>query len=217
MSNGDVFSVSLDKNPLIKVEVVPGHFTTGYYHTNNYLDVSKLKASALVARDVARELAVPYISSTMVETIVCMDNTEVIGAYLAEELLEHGVSIINSGGEIHVLTPMGTTRGKMYFQDSVLEWLFEREILLLTATISSGRTIGSALECISYYGGNVVGISTLFLTSHEWSEHQVNPLFTAEDIPGFKQFYPADCEMCKAGQGLDAIISSDGYTRINTG
>ncbi|MCL2766360.1 MAG: hypothetical protein FWD21_01575 [Peptococcaceae bacterium] len=216
MANDEKFRISLDKNPSIVAEVVPGHFTTGYYHANYYLDVSKLKASALVARDVARELAIPYIARTTVETIVCMDNTEVIGAYLAEELLEHGALIINSGGEIHVVTPMGSSLGKFVFQDSVLDWLYERDIVLLTATISSGRTVNSALECISYYGGNVVGISTLFMTSHDWTERAVHPLFTVEDIPGFKQFLPADCEICKSGQSLDAIISSEGYTKIGS-
>ncbi|MDR1566701.1 MAG: hypothetical protein LBS48_05400 [Treponema sp.] len=55
----NVFSISLVKNPVISIKVIPGHFTTSNAHSNYYLDVSDLKADALVARDVARELAIP--------------------------------------------------------------------------------------------------------------------------------------------------------------
>jgi hypothetical protein len=38
------------KNPIISISIIPGHFTTGNAHINNYLDVSGLKSNAMVAR-----------------------------------------------------------------------------------------------------------------------------------------------------------------------
>jgi orotate phosphoribosyltransferase len=214
MKEKEVSTIHLERNSIIYIKVIPGHFTTGNSHVNTYLDLSTLKSSAMVARDVARELAIPYLTTTMVDTILCMENMDVIGAYLAEELLEEGVSVINVNSEIHVVTPIINSHGKLIFQESVFAWIKDRTILLLVASISSGSTMNSALNCLAYYGGNVVGVSSLFLASQDWTEQQVHPLFTAEDIPGYEQYLPAQCRMCQEGHELDALISSEGYTKI---
>jgi orotate phosphoribosyltransferase len=210
------YKVSLTKNPKISVKVIPGHYATNSAHINNYLDVSPLKSNALVARDVARELAIPYLSSSLVETIVCMENTKVIGAFIAEELLQHGMSVMNSESEINVVTPLNNTSGKMIFFDSEIKLITNRKILLLVATISSGKTVNNTLECLEYYGGELAGISTLFLASDLNLDLEVNTLFTAEDIHDYKIYNPSECELCKAGVKVNAIISSEGYKKISS-
>jgi len=206
--------VSLHKNPLISMRVIPGHFTTSTTHITHYLDVSALKSNAHVARDVARELAIPYLSSTLVETIVCLERTEVIGAYLAEELLQPGGPVVNTDSEIYVVTPITNNIGNLSFQSSMIKNITNKNILMLTATIASGRTLDSALDCLSYYGGSIVGISSLFTVPNDIIELEINSMFTKEDIPGYTIYSSRDCEMCKSGQKLDALISSEGYTRI---
>ena len=207
------FEISLAKNPAITVNVIPGHFTTSNVHINYFIDVWELKSNALIAREVARELAIPYLASTLIDTIVCMERTVVIGAYLAEELQREGTAVMNSGGEIHVVSPLSNTNGNLIFQDNAIEWIRNKNILLLVASISSGGTIKSTVECIAYYGGRLAGISSLFFSPEEF-EYDVHALFTSADIPGYRVSNTADCEMCKAGRKLDAIISSEGYTRI---
>ena len=211
---GKAFNIVLEKNPIISIRVIPGHFTTTNIHVNYYLDVSTLKSNALVARDVGRELAIPYLSSTLVDTIVCMENTKVIGAYLAEELLGEGTAVMNSGGDIHVVTPMQSDGGKLVFYDSEVEWITNKNILLLTATVSSGKTLKSALDCLSFYDGRIAGISALFMLSVDDPTHNIHTLFSAEDIPGYKLSEFDNCGMCMTGQKLDAIISSEGFTKI---
>lgn len=208
-----VFNVSLAKNPKISGNVISGHFATNktQTHVSHYLDVSTLKSNALIAHDVARELAAPYLSSTSVDTIVCMDKTEVIGAYLAEELQSGG---INRDHDIYVLTPTSNVNHDLIFQDNMLGRITDRNVILLTAWIVSGLTMGRALECFAYYGGRSVGISTLFLAQPEKWDDDVHTLFTSKDIPNYKLFNPSQCEMCKAGLKLDAIVSYDGYTNI---
>jgi len=206
--------VSLAKNPKIAIRIHTGHFSTSNAHSNHYLDYCELKCNASVARDVAKELAIPYLSSTVIDTIVCIEKTSVIAAYLAEELLQDGTSSINSDGLIHVVSPITSSYGNWVFPSNRAEWINGKNILLLVATISSGRTLNSMLECISYYGGNLVGISTLYLASPDMCQLMVNPLFTSKDIPGYQLYAPGDCQMCKDGQKIDALISSEGYTRI---
>ena len=207
------FNVSLEKNPLIKIKVIPGHFTTSNLHTNSYLDVSELKSNAVIALDVAREMAIPYISSKPVDTIVCMEKTEMIGAYIAQELIHEGRSI-SQGNAIHVVSPINNAYGNLAFADSVAGWISGKNILLLLATVSSGRTLNISLDCISYYGGKLAGISALYVSSDVRLGQEIFPMFTSDDIPGYKLFNHSDCDMCKAGQKLDAIISSEGYTKI---
>ena len=214
----DVFTVSLEKNPIITIKVEKGHFATVSSHTNCYLDVNELKTNAMVARDVAHELAVPYYSSNMVDSIVCIEHTEVIGAYLAEEMNQEGMAIGNSGDEIHVLTPLKNINGQWFFQDSMTGCLKNKNIVLLVPTISSGRTVKSVIECIEYYGGNLVGISVLFLVAQESLGEELDeiiyPLFTTEDVPELRTYSVEQCEMCKAGVELDALINSEGYNRV---
>ena len=206
--------ISLEKNPSISINATPGHFTTSHSHFNYYLDVNKLKTSVSMARDAAKELAIPYLTSTIVDTIVCMDKTEVIGAFLAEELTSSGSSVMNSSSDIHVFTPLYNTMDKLIFQDNVIDFITDCNVILLVSSISSGSTVKEALECLTYYGSNVVGISSLFTAFSNDIEPEPYTLFTSEDIPDYRVYSTGDCELCKKGRKLDALISYNGYTRL---
>jgi len=208
------YSISLVKNPKIAIQIVQGHFSTSNKHSNSYLDFCQLKCNTIIARDVAKELAIPYLSNTPIDTIVCIEKTAVIGAYLAEELTQDGTSVINSGGDIHVISPISNTYGNWVFPSNRAEWITGKNVLVLIATVSSGRSLNTILECIDYYGGKLAGISALYRASHDPQRYPVNALFSSDDVPGYQLFSPGECTMCKNGQKLDAMVSSEGYTRI---
>jgi orotate phosphoribosyltransferase len=207
------YSLAHENNPLITMRVIPGHFTTSSSHLSHFLDVSILKSSSAAAREAAKELSMPYLSSTRVDTIVCMERTEVIGAYLAEKLKESGVSAIH-GGDIHVITPINNSLGSLSFQTSMVPLLAGKDVLLLTTSISSGRTLNGALDCLTYYRTRIAGISSLFMVADVETEFPVNALFTSSLVPGYKTYSSRNCEMCRAGIPLDALVSSEGFTRI---
>lgn len=212
--NTNSFNVSLSKNPDINMNVVPGHFTTSHFHLSHFLNLDDLKTSSTNARDVAIELATPYISSTPIDTIVCMEETELIGAYLADELTYEGTSVINSGKDIYVIKPTSNTNRQLFFKNNLQQFITGHNVLLLVSSISSGLTLNTALEMLAYYGANLVGVSALFTYLPKSIDMNINYLFTGDDIPGYKMYKPSDCELCKNGQDLDAIIIQGGYTEI---
>jgi len=173
-----------------------------------------MKSSASAAKDAARELAAPYLVNCEVDVIVCMEGTEIIAAYLADEILREGMCSTDSEKNIHVLTPMQSSNGNLIFHQNMQEKIFNRNVLILLATMSTGATVKRAMECLAYYGGKLTGISSIFSAFPEVGEREVCSLFTTDDIPDYRFYRPSECEMCNEGLKLDAIINSEGYTKI---
>lgn len=69
------------KNPKARIKLMSGYFATMNSHVNTYIDMSTVKTRHNNARETAATLAEEYKTSTMVETIVCLKNTEVINFY----------------------------------------------------------------------------------------------------------------------------------------
>jgi len=75
-------------HPDIKLRVIPGHFATANSHINYFIDMSLMKYRQSEANSIAKAISEKYVASTMVDTILCMDGCEVIGAYLANYLTQ---------------------------------------------------------------------------------------------------------------------------------
>lgn len=81
------------------LKVVKGHFATNHAHTNYYIDLTTAKARISEAQEIAAALCQSYLYTMVVDTIVCMEGTEVIGAFLAQELKNTpGSAIIKASG-----------------------------------------------------------------------------------------------------------------------
>jgi len=205
--------IPLPKNPSITIKVIPGHFATTNVHVSHYIDMTEMKYSILAAKAVAKELAVPYLNRALVDTVVSMEGTEVIGAFLAQELSQDGISVMNANRDIAILTPMYNVNKQLTFPSNVREQIRNRHVVLLMPSVSSGRAMRIARECIQYYGGHLAGISSL-MNSNVTDLQDIHSVFHRTDIPEYQYYAAADCAMCKAGIPLDAIISSVGYTTI---
>ena len=208
------FTVRSEKNYKISVEVVAGHFATSSAHRSHYIEIAELKSCVSAAKGAACELAIPYLSSELVDIIVYMDGTEIIAAYLADELLQEGVNVMNEGSEIHVVTPMIRADGHFIFHQSMHEKIKNKNVVLLVASMSTGATVNTILECLNYYGCNLVGISAIFSAVNDVNGKKINSLFTTEEIPDYHFYSTSECPMCKEGIKLDAVFSSEGYTKL---
>ena len=100
-----------------------------------------------------------YKTGTMVETIVCLKNTEVIGAFMAEHLADTGRISMSAGNNISVVTPEFDTMGQILFRDSNQRMIEGKQVLILTDSVTTGALLAKAVEAVLYYGGRVCGMS----------------------------------------------------------
>ncbi len=206
------FKINSPYNNLINLKVSQGHFATTSSHINYYIDLTTLKARASEAKAVAKSMSHEYMATTIVDTIVCMDNTDVIGAYLADALTDEGIMSMNEHKTMYVTTPELNSMGQLTFKDDVIPMIKNRHVLLLLATATTGQTTEKALECISYYGGTIAGISAIFSAVDVVQGHDIHAIFHMKDVEGYASYNSHECPFCKAGVPLDGLVSAGGIS-----
>ena len=200
----------------VTLNVAKGHFATSYSHTNYFIDVTAQKASLREAEAVAQQLAERHLSSTMVDTILCLDGTRVIGTCLARELTQAGYRSINEERDIYILRAELDANGKILFRDNARIMIEGKNVLILAASLTTGGTARRGMECIRYYGGNVAGIAAIYSHRTELDGVAVSALFDYADLPDYAS-YPAEaCPLCRQGTPLDAVVNSFGYSKVET-
>lgn len=223
----------------ITMKVVHGHFSSDRFHVNYYLDLSTLKTRHAEAKKVAKAMADRYVkrvtldpkylssvglegaameemaklgaSTKQIDTIICMDGCEVIGAYLADELLNVGFRSNTEHNSFYVITPEFDSSGQMVVRKNMNTMIKGRNVLVVLATAMSGRTIGKAIQTINAYGGKVQGLSVIFANTDRVQNLPVYGVFTHEDLPNFRLSSPQDCEDCINHIPLDAVVNAYGY------
>ncbi|MBR4514083.1 MAG: orotate phosphoribosyltransferase [Lachnospiraceae bacterium] len=206
--------ISSNYNKLISLKATHGHFATSSSHINYFIDMTHLKCKRLEAKAVAEYISQAYKTSTLIDTIVCMDGTEIIGAYLADELCSPGMQSVNSRNFIFIITPEQTTAGQLFFRENFLHTIKDKKVLLLLATATTGKTLGTALSCIEYYGGSIAGIASLFSATREINGISINTVFTTDDIPGYASHSAVNCPQCQAKQPLTGMVNSHGFSKL---
>lgn len=201
-------------NRKIELKAIPGHFATNHSHINYYLDMTPIKYRHNEAQLVAKEMVKKYIHSTAVDTIVCMDGCEVIGAYLAEELTAAGIMSLNSHECVNVITPEINSSAQIIFRDNIEPMVMNKHIVLVLASATTGKTIQQSLDGIRYYGGIVEGVSALFSAVKNIGGIDVDTIFTNEDVGDYQTYKPGECPFCNSQKKLDAIVNSYGYSKI---
>jgi len=202
-----------EKNKAIKIGIIPGHFATNHSHINYYVDLNGIKRSFKMAKETAKELAAEYIN-THIDTIICMEGTSMIGALLAEQLTEGSNHFINHGNDIYLINPEMNSNNQIIFRDDSQGKIWNKRILLLISSASTGRTIDRCVECLKYYNGILVGVSAVFSAIKELDGIKVNSVFTTDDIPDYSTFAPSECVCCKEKQKVDAIVNAHGYSKL---
>ncbi len=129
------------KFPDVIMKVIPGHFVTPNSHINYYIDMTTMRTRQSEAKAAARAMASTYAATTIVDTIVCMDGMEVIGAYLADELTQAGVMSMNAHKTIYVYSPEFDNRGQMIFRENSEMMIKGKHVLLLLASATTGQII----------------------------------------------------------------------------
>jgi orotate phosphoribosyltransferase len=202
--------------PDVFLKVIQGHFVTPNSHINYYIDMTTMKTRRQEAKNAAAALAEAYQDSTVVDTIVCMDNTEVIGAFLADELTKAGILSRNAHRTMYIMTPEYNLTGQMIFRESTQMMIRGKNVLVLLGSTTTGKSVAQAIESITYYGGTVSGISAIFSAASKICGLPVNALFTKSDIPDYQNWKADECALCKRGEPVTAIANGFGYSEIKS-
>lgn len=213
MGLGDYFRINATGSDVF-LDIYRGHYATSHSHTNYYIDISKSTASVKEAKSVAKALAQKYASTTVVDTILCMDGTEVIGAFLANELVKDGYTSINAGSEIFILSPEYTQGSQIFFRDNTRPMIDGKRVLILSASVVTGFTAKSAIEAIHYFGGKPVGIASIYANISASYGVPVESIFNPNDLAEYTSAPNHDCPMCKRGEKLNGLVNMFGISAL---
>ena len=198
----------------VTLRVAKGHFATRHSHINYFIDVTRQQSCLQEAEAVAQQLAQRLQANTMVDTILCMDGTRVIGTCLARQLTQEGGLSVNAGKEIYLLRENVSSNGKLIFRDNARFMLEGKNVLLLLASVTTGGTVRKGIECVQYYKGNVAGIAAIYSYQKEIDGIPVISLFDTNDIADYASYLPEECPMCREKQELDAVVDKYGYSAL---
>lgn len=200
----DIFSNATRE---VCIRVIPGHFATRHSHVNYCLDMTGIK-SELNASKATAKLFCDALAATPVDTIITLDRMKMVGAFIAH-YLSH--TYINKGQDIAVISPE-ISNDKLLLRDNFLSYVKGKQVMLLTASATTGKDVKSVVEGIRYYGGIPVAVANVFGGDFE-CDVPVYRLFGLGDVPGYSS-YSTDCPLCKKGVKVDAVVNSYGYSKI---
>ena len=111
------------------LRVTKGHFMKTNGHMNYYIDVTMQKTRLSEARAVAEELVSYYNNSTVIDTILCLDEMQVIATCMAERLTGAGFMNLNAHQTIYILTPEKVAAGRFIFRDSTIPMISGKNVM----------------------------------------------------------------------------------------
>ncbi|MCR4892571.1 MAG: phosphoribosyltransferase [Lachnospiraceae bacterium] len=202
-------------DPNIILRVTPGHFVTPNSHVNYYIDMTGMKSRMSEANAVAEAVTRFYMATTAIDTILCMDGCEIIGAYLAEKLSRAGVMNMNAHKTIYITVPEFSSSEQMIFRENTKMMIKNKHILILLASDTTGRTVARTINTVRYYGGQIAGVCAIFSANDTVEDIPITHLFSPKDLPGGYKSYPhVGCPLCEKKIPIDAICNSYGYSRV---
>lgn len=210
-----IYTITSHRDERVFVHAMPGHFISASSHLNYYIGTSDIKHNHDVSVDAAMLMAQYYVERNInVDTVLCLYETQALGAYLAHELSRPNMLNPNPDNVVYVLGPEYDAAGNIIFRDNLKKLVNGRDVVILISCITSGKTVQRAMESVQYYGGKVAGVTSIFSATDRIDGMEVNTIFTREDIPGYEAYAPHDCPHCKAGEKVDAIANGYGYSLL---
>ncbi len=206
--------IDYHRNIDVVLRYVPGHFITPKSHVNYYMDLSDMKSRQREARATGEELAELYLGTNVVDTILCLNNMEVVGSYLANKLTKAGVLSANTHQTMYITSPEYNTSGQMMFRENNKHMIREKKVLVLIDTASTGSTLQSAVRSVGFYGGEVIGVAAIFSLATQVGDIPIRSLYSSRDLPDYASYAPDKCPICEKGMPVDAICNGYGYSLL---
>lgn len=199
----------------VTINACQGHFATSQSHINYYIDVTRLKVRVKEAQEAARSLRSKLVSRVdIVDTIVCLDNMEMLGGFLGDELEKANIHMNNMHETIYIVHPEENTIHQFMFRENIRPAIEGKHVVILVDTMTTGETVAKARECIEYYGGKVNCICSIFSTVTEVGMTPVISLFDEKDLPGYSAYMPDECPYCQKKIPVEAMVNGYGYSLL---
>ena len=210
----DYKKIDYQRNKDVVLRYIPGHFVTPNSHVNYYMDLSDMKSRQREARATGEELAEMYLASDVIDTILCLNSMEVVGAYMANKLTKAGIVSANAHQTMYITSPEYNVSGQMMFRENNQHMIRGKRVLILIDTATTGGTLKSAIGSVGFYKGQVVGISAIFSFGTQIDNVQIRALYSLRDLPDYASYTPDSCPLCKNGVPVDAICNGFGYSTL---
>jgi len=210
----DYKKIDYSKNKDVVLRYIPGHFITPNSHVNYYMDLSDMKARQREARATGEELAEMYLASDVIDTILCLNGTEIVGSYMANKLTKAGIISANRHQTMYITSPEYNTSGQMMFRENNKHMIKGKKVLVLIDTATTGSTLKSAIGSIRFYGGTPIGISAIFSVATQIEKLPIRSLYSTRDLPDYASYRSDNCPLCQKGLAVDAICNGFGYSLI---
>lgn len=208
-----IYTITSPRDEKVFIHAMSGHFISSSFHMNYYVGTSDIKHNHDVAVDAAMLMANFYNERGIeADTVLCLYETQALGAYLAHELSRPTMLNPNPDNSMYVIGPEYDPQGNIIFRDNLRKLVSGKRVILLISCITSGKTVERAIESVQYYGGIVVGITAIFSATKSINGIEVNAIFSDEDLPGYAAYPPSECPHCRAGEKVDAIANGYGYS-----
>lgn len=202
------------KNPKARIKIMKGHFATSNSHLDTYIDMSTVKIRHNNAREAAKVLAQEYVTSTYVDTIVCQLFSQKCSNHTCLIQADSTHMALSHKNNISVITPEYNGLGQIMFRDNQQRMIKDQQVLVLAASITTGKTIKRAIDSVLYYGGTICGVCSIFSAVTKVAGMEVKTIFTSKDLPAYHAYEPNKCPMCEAGDRVEAIVNSFGYSKL---
>ena len=112
----NIITITSDRDEDVFIHANMGHFITANAHINCYVGTSDIKHNHKVSVDAAMLLAQYYIERDIhVDSVLCLYETQALGAYLAHELARPSMLAPNPDSDICVLGPEYDATGNIIF------------------------------------------------------------------------------------------------------
>ncbi|MCR5688555.1 MAG: orotate phosphoribosyltransferase [Lachnospiraceae bacterium] len=210
----DYKKIDHEKNKDVVLRYIPGHFITPNSHVNYYMDLSDMKARQREARATGEELADLYLASEVIDTILCINGTEVVGAYMANKLTKAGMISANRHKTIYITSPENNIIGQMMFRENNQHMIKGKQVLVLIDAATTGSTLKSAISSIRFYGGTPVGISAIFSVATQIENIPIRSLYSTKNLPDYASYRSDSCPLCAKNIPIDAICNGFGYSTV---
>ena len=198
----------------VPLRVARGHFATNHSHINYYVDITMQKRRLSEAQQMAKQMVTTFINNSPVDTILCLDGMAVVGTCLAQALTESGFHNLNAHQTIYVVEPEYNSNSQIIFRDNIQPMIRNKHVLVLMASVTTGFTANKSIEAIGYYGGEVVGIASLYSAVKDVNGLPVRSVYSLSDLPDYASYDYKDCPYCKGGRRIDAMVNSYGYSSL---